>query len=186
VVARSRPGVLSERRVFLRRGAASLALLISNLGLAACGFRPLYGGRAGGTAATDLASVQISANNDRLGQILRNDLIERLSPLGEPRSPRYSLRATLSESSAALAIQQDTTITRYDQRIDVSFVLVDLATGQIVFQGGSRAIGGYDAVRSDFATLTAEQDAARRTVREVAEDIRAQLAAFFAGRQGGS
>lgn len=185
-MARSRPGVLSGRREFLRRGVASLTVSGCSLVLAACGFRPLYGERAGGSAAVDLASVQISAIDDRLGQILRNDLIERLSPLGEPTSPRYGLRASLSESSAALAIQQDTTITRYDQRISVSFLLVELTTGVVIFRGQSRAIGGYDAVRSDFATLTAQQDAARRTVREVAEDIRAQLAAFFAGRQGGS
>jgi len=163
-----------------------LAVVGLCLGLGSCGFRPLYGQRAGGSAAADLAAVQISPVNDRLGQILRNDLIERLSPLGEPTSPRYSLRAALSASSAARAIQQDTTITRYDQRIEVGFILVDLATGAGIFRGQSRAIGGYDAVRSDFATLTAQQDAVRRTVREVTEDIRAQLAAFFAGRQGGS
>ena len=165
---------------------ASLALLVPGLGLTACGFRPLYGERAGGSAAAELAAVQIGVIGDRLGQILRNDLIERLSPLGEPTSPRYRLRATFSESKAALAIQQDTTITRYDQRVDVSFLLLDLSTGVVIFRGQSRAIGSYDAVRSDFATLTAEQDAARRTVREVAEDVRAQLAAFFAGRQGGN
>lgn len=164
---------------------ASLALLVSGLGLTACGFRPLYGERAGGSAAAELAAVQIGVASDRLGQILRNDLIERLSPLGEPTSPRYSLQATLSESNAALAIQQDTAITRYDHRIDVSFLVLDLSTGVVVFRGQSRAIGGYDAVRSDFATLTAQQDAARRTVREVAEDVRSQLAAFFAGRSGG-
>ena len=167
----------------LRHGVAPAALAVSSLGLAACGFRPLYGEHAGDMAAADLAAVQIAHVGNRLGQILRNDLIERMSLLGEPLNPRYRLSASLSESSSAIAIQQDTTITRYDQRINVSFVLVDLATGGVIYRGRSQAIGGYDAVRSDFATLTAQQDVARRTVREVAEDIRAQLAAFFVGRQ---
>ena len=180
----SRPESWSRRRL-LRHGLGPLALMVGGLAVTACGFRPLYGERAGTMAAAHMAAVQIGIVNDRLGQILRNDLIERMSPLGEPLNPRYRLNASLSQSNSALAIQQDTTITRYDQRIDVSFVLVDLATGQVMFRGCSRAIGGYDAVRSDFATLTAQQDAAKRTVREVAEDIRAQLAAYFVNRRVG-
>ena len=174
-----------SRRRLLRHGATILALAVGGPALTACGFRPLYGARAGGTAAADLAAVEIGVVSDRLGQLLRNGLIAGMSPLGEPADPRFRLNLTLSQSSTALAIQQDTTITRYDQRIDVSFVLVELATGLASFRGRSLAIGGYDAVSSDFATFTAQQDSAKRTVREVAEDIWAQLAAYFAGRQAG-
>ena len=64
-------------------------------------------------------------------------------------------------------------------------MLTELQGGEVLFRGNAHAVGSYDAVRSDFATLTAEQDSARRTVREVAEDIRAQISAFFARRLAG-
>ena len=84
---------------------------------------------------------------------------------------------------SALAIQSNSTITRYNLLVTASFVLVDRENDLPIFRGGASAVGSYDAVRSDFATLTAEQDSARRTVREVAEEIRAQLGAFFSRRQ---
>ena len=60
-----------------------------------------------------------------------------------------------------------------------TLTLTDIATGLALMHGRARAVGSFDAVGSDFATLTAEQDSARRTVREVSEDMRAQLGAFF-------
>ena len=77
----------------------------------------------------DLAAIRIDPVADRIGQTLRNDLIERLTPFGEPRYPRYRLSVQVQRSSQALAIQADTTITRYNLRIDVSFTLTDVETG---------------------------------------------------------
>ena len=172
-----------SRRVLL--GAALAASAPLALALPGCGFRPLYGDRGADPGAVELAAVAVGPIADRLGQILRNDLTARLSPLGEPLQPRYRLKARLRQSSSSLAIQSDSSITRFDLRIDVSFTLIEIASGRALFQGKARAIGGYDAVQSDFATLTAEQDSARRTVREAADDIRTQLAVFFARRVAG-
>lgn len=159
------------------------ALVAGAAALSGCGFRPLYGRHGTDPAAVDLAAVRVDRISDRLGQILRNDLIERLTPLGEPADPRYRLSVRLREARTALAIQADSTITRFNLRIDVTFSLIDARSGKALYRGRTRAVGSYDAVRSDFATLTAEQDSARRTVREASEDIRGQLAAFFARRK---
>ena len=172
----AQPMLLLSRRRILRLSSASAAALL----LASCGFRPLYGRRGTGPAALAMAAVEIDQVKDRLDQNLRNDLIERLTPFGEPAQPRYRLFIQTGQSSSALAIQSDSTITRYNVTVSASFILTERATGQTLFRGNARAVGSYDAIRSDFATLTAEQDSARRTVREVAEDIRAQLGVFFA------
>ena len=62
-MARPRPGGMPmgrwSRRRLLRHGATILALAVGGPALTACGFRPLYGARAGGTAAADLALAQI-------------------------------------------------------------------------------------------------------------------------------
>ena len=132
-----------SRRCLL--GAALAALAPVTLALGGCGFRPLYGGRGRDPGAVALAAVAVEPISDRLGQILRNDLAERLSPLGEPINPRYRLKAELHESSGALAIQSDSSITRFDLRITVTFALIDIASGDTLFQGQARVIGGYDA-----------------------------------------
>ena len=165
---------LSRRRFFRLASASAAAFL-----LLSCGFRPLYGPPGSDSAAVELAAIEIGLVSQRLDQILRNDLIERLTPFGEPAQPRYDLVIQSRKSSSALAIQSNRTITRYNLVVNASFVLRDRVNGQPLFRGSAGAVGSYDAVRSDFATLTAEQDSARRTVREVAEDIRAQLGAFF-------
>ena len=164
----------SRRRVLRLASASSAAWL-----LAGCGFRPLYGKRGSGSAGVEMAAIEIGLVTDRLDQNLRNDLIERLTPFGEPARPRYDLFIRTRHSSSALAIQSNRTITRFNLTVTATFVLSDRGSGKPLYRGSARAVGSYDAVRSDFATLTAEQDSARRTVREVSEDIRAQLGAFF-------
>ena len=171
---------LSRRRLLSLSSVSVAGLLLSG-----CGFRPLYGRRGTEPAALEMAAVEIDQVRDRLDQILRNDLIERLTPFGEPAQPRYALSIQTRKSSSALAIQSDSTITRFNVTVNAAFTLTERAGGRILFRGNARAIGSYDAIRSDFATLTAEQGSARRTVREVAEDIRAQLAAFFARNLAG-
>ena len=171
---------LSRRRMLALSSASALGLVLSG-----CGFRPLYGRRGSGPAALEMAAVEIGLVRDRLDQNLRNDLIERLTPFGEPAQPRYGLSIQTSQSNSALAIQSDSTITRFNVTVSAAFTLTERASGRILYRGNARAIGSYDAIRSDFATLTAEKDSARRTVREVSEDIRAQLAAFFARNLAG-
>lgn len=167
-----------SRRRFLGLAGGSTAAVL----LAGCGFRPLYGRRGTAPAAVELASIEIGQVSDRLDQNLRNDLIERLTPFGEPAQPRYTLTVRTRQTSSALAIQSNSTITRFNLVVNASFVLTERGSGETLYRGSAGTVGSYDAVRSDFATLTAERDSARRTVREVSEDIRAQLSAFFARR----
>ena len=167
------------RQRFLRLASLVAAMVL----LAGCGFRPLYGPQGVDSAANELAEIAIGQVSDRLAQNLRNDLIQRLTPFGEPGQPIFDLVINTTKLSNALAIQSHSTITRYNLLVNASFVLIDRESSQPLFRGSASAVGSYDAVRSDFATLTAEQDPARRTVREVAEEIRAQLAAFFSRRQ---
>lgn len=147
--------------------------------VAACGFEPMYAPRGETNPLDELAAIRIEPARNRIEQLLRNDLLERLTPFGEPANPRYRLAFDVRQSSDALAIQPDTTITRFNLRIDVAFTLIDAETGAALYRGRTRAVGSYNAVRSDFATLAAEQDTARRTVREASEEVRTLLAVFF-------
>lgn len=162
------------------RRSAALATVAA---LAGCGFRPLYRGHA--PAAANLAAIAVDPIPERVGQLLRNALLDRLNPRGEPRRPRYRLAVTLRRTSTALAIQPDATTTRFNLRLDVRFTLTEAATGRTVYADHSRAIASFNQVRSDFATLAAEKDSDRRAAQAVSDEIATQLGVYFARREGG-
>ncbi len=93
------------------------------------------------------------------------------------------LGINIRQSSVPLDIQSDATITRYNLRLDISFTLVDAATNLVIYRDHTRMVGSYDAVTSDFATLSAKQATARRVAREASDEIRILLAVFFSRRR---
>ncbi|MCW5774643.1 MAG: hypothetical protein KIT16_23565, partial [Rhodospirillaceae bacterium] len=69
-------------------------VIAAALALGGCGYRPLYGDRGTSDAVNvsgELARVKIAGIADRRGQILRNYLLDRMNPAGEPADPRYVL-----------------------------------------------------------------------------------------------
>lgn len=160
---------------------SAIALLV----LADCGFEPLHGqsGRAG-TTATDLAYVAVAPIPDRGGQLVRNALIELLQKAGPQGDPVFRLEVQLGEVREGLAFSRDDSVTRYNLRMNASYVLIDERSGDNILKGHSRAIAAYNVVRSDYANLIAERDARDRAARVVAEDIRTRLAVFFARSRG--
>ena len=154
-----------------------IAFVLTAAALTGCGFSPMYA--RGGKAVAELSAIEIEVIEARIGQILRNELLDRLTPLGAPGDPRYRLEVTISESRSALAIQSDTSITRYNLRLSVGFTLFDSETGEELYQDSTLAIGSYNAVQSDFATLVARQDSTRRAARKAGEDIHTLLTIYF-------
>jgi LPS-assembly lipoprotein len=162
-----------KARIILSAAVATLMLA----GLAGCGFRPLYGGDAGGSAAS-LAQIRIANIPDRPGQQLRNLLLDRLTPLGPPARPAYELSVVLREARHDLAIRKDESATRANLVLTASFVLVPAdARDARRFAGSAVSTNSFNRVRSDFAALSAENDARNRALRVLAEEIRLRIAA---------
>ena len=163
------------------RLAAILLLALLPVGLGACGFRPVYGtasvDKATGTA---LADVQIDPIADRNGQVLRNNLIDRFYTDGRPAKPRYRLSVTLAATEEELGIQKDATATRARLRLQASYELIEIATGQVVYRTFSRSVVSFNLVDSQFGVLATRQDAYDRGLTELSDDIRTRLALYFA------
>lgn len=164
-----------------RRTLLLLPLAMLPLGLAGCGFQPLYGNRQGGGAAAtpEMAQIAIGPIGDRAGQLLRNELRDRLTPGGVPAQPRWRLDVTLTETTTDLVILQDATSTFAKYLGDARWVLIDLASDAPALQGRSRQLASYSISSSEFASLQAESDARRRVVAAIAEDIRLRLGIYF-------
>jgi len=158
-------------------------LLALAAALGGCGFRPMYGG-VGGADDPDirerLAAIEVRGLDGRLGQILRNELLDQLNPVGAQVSARYLLPVQLRRFAAALGIQLDNTVTRYNLILVARFQLRERGTQRVVYQSIARREASYNVSQQPFADLTAEQNAERRAAREVSNDIRTQLAVHFA------
>ena len=165
---------------FIRKRPASRYLLpalgIVALLLSACGFRPLYKS-GGGSDEAVLATVEVVKIKDRVGQQLRNLLMEGLSPRGRSARTDYRLRVILTESKAGLAIKKDETATRANLTIRANFKLLALQNPHLgTFAGTALSTNSYNILTSDFATLSAERDARNRALRTLAEEIRLRVA----------
>lgn len=162
-------------RFFLRTLFVFLGALIS---LAACGFEPLHRVSEQGSAMQSLAAIRIEPIADRSGQVLRNYLLDRITPRGAPSRPEYVLRIRLQEPRQTLALRRDDVISRVSYSATAVFELID-ASGRQVFSGNSNYSTDYEVTNSEFATMISAQNARDRVLELVGDDIRTQLAAYF-------
>lgn len=154
--------------------------------LAGCGFRPLYGEGAGGApapVAAELARVAIPTIPDRIGQMVRNELIDRLTPHGEPAAPAYTLSVGLNRTVEDQLIRRDATASRARLTLRAGYRL--MRGEALVLEGAARSVVSFDLpAEAYFAAVTSERDAERQAAVAVAEQIRTRLATHFARAVG--
>jgi len=147
--------------------------------LTGCGFQPLYGTSNGKDVPLQLQQIRVAPIPDRIGQKLRNFLLDRLNPKGQPARPLYTLTVLPTISRTNLGIQRDETATRALMQVSASYTLSSVATGQALYSGSERSVNSFNIVDSDFATLSAEKDALDRAAREISDAIRIRIGIFF-------
>lgn len=164
------------------RSLTALAALLF-LTLSACGFQPVFGTRSpsntNSSVTNDLASIKIAPIADRVGQLLRNSLQDKLTPRGVPARALYRLDVSLTENRSDLLILKDSTSTFSKVQFIANFTLVDLANGQPVKTGQTESTTTFNRVKSNFAVLEAQKDARRRAADEISSDIRLRLGLYF-------
>ena len=151
-----------------------VAIFAACLMLAGCGFHPLYGT----ATAPQLSSIFVEPIAERDGYEMRNSLIDLLGSDGQEKGKRYRLTVALNEASQGIALQNDATITRYNETLEAKFTLTD-AAGTVIYRGEQAELTAYNVVTSPYATLAAQMDAGKRASQDLAERIRLQLAVWF-------
>ncbi len=164
-----------------------LLVLPALMFLSACGFTPLYqsgsDGQSGlGTPSLDhsLSTIEVAPISDRVGQQMRNHLLVRLNTKG---TPQYQLKIILEQSTRGYGIRPDASITQEELTVKAHVSLLDLNTNEAppLFMETYTSRTSYDAVLSDFATLTQREDSARRLAIEIADRIHRRMAVYFQG-----
>lgn len=157
--------------------------------LAGCGFEPLYveqtsegrwyyGGDFDSSISQQMSQIKIQPIADRFGQEMRNELIDLLTPKGQPKEPKYRLMITLeSKIVSDQALRSDITATRKKVRYKVSYVMTE--DGKRILKGDSIAYTGYDILANPYSTTMAQKAGDKDAANIIANDIALRIAAYF-------
>ena len=138
--------------------------------LTGCGFHPLYTPYNGRHNTS--YPIKIGTIADRNGQILRNSLVDLLTPEGTPSHPQYFLDVNLTETLINTGINKDESTTRKQARLTAKFILKDMKTNKVLYQHTTSAINSFSIINQKYySDLTAQQYAVREAAQLLAENI---------------
>jgi LPS-assembly lipoprotein len=156
-----------------------LLISLSFVALTGCGFQPIYSAGTNSVFEIEMRDIEIEPIENRIGQQLRNQLEQQITPKGRPRFSKYLLKVKLSEAKQGLAVKKSEIATRTNLNFSASYTVKDKITKDVLTSGSSRMVTSYNILTETFATLMAEKDARKRAVREISVDITSKIAAFF-------
>jgi LPS-assembly lipoprotein len=168
----------------------NIALLVLFSLISGCGFEPLYvekksssdwyyNGEFDTGIKDEMASVKIELIQDRIGQLIRNDLLDKLTPKGEPKEPKYIFSVTkIDKQEIDQALRNDITATRKKVIYKVSYTLKN-AEHKTLINGNSVAYLGYDILRDPYSTTFAQKKNEKNAAKIIANDISLRLGAYF-------
>ncbi|WP_292063899.1 LPS assembly lipoprotein LptE [Brevundimonas sp. UBA7664] len=140
---------------------------VAIVGLAGCGFTPLYGDAGTGSS---LSRISVTTQDDRLGYRVREQLEDALGRNGA-ETPLWRLQTTLDQSRRPLGRRIDDTATRYELTLRGAWVLTP-ANGGPAVSGVETVTTTYAAADQPFAAIAAQQDGEERAAAELARLIR--------------
>ncbi len=168
---------MSSSRVI---SAAMLAGALTLLG--GCGFHPLYGRDSAShqpAMAAQFASIQIAVLPDKLGQKMRNLLIDSLHISGASADPQYTLTMTVREAVIDLGLQENSTSTRGQVRLTVEYFLNDKLTGKTLLRETLRTSAGYNILINQFSSLLSQDDAETQGLQQISDQMTEHIALYF-------
>ena len=169
-----------------------LALFVSS-----CGFQPLYvekkhnnawyfSGDFDTSITQEMAQIKVEPIEERFGQVVRNELMDSLTPRGVPSRPKYRLYVELTNKEIyQQALRDDITATREQVQYRVDSVLYDAQTDKELVRGNSIAYSSYDIMSNPYSTTIAEKKGEKDCAQIIANDIALRLGAYFHSRQTG-
>lgn len=159
--------------------------------ISSCGFKPMYGQNsvAGAELAQVMANIDIdpvrsqSGRQERLSQLLENNLRDRISPLNATGETSYILKTNYEVIEQGYGIREDESVTLINLRLIVDFELVDIESDDAIMDGTARAIVTYDLVQSDFSNMTARNSSLERLAEEASNQVITRVGTFLSNNQ---
>lgn len=169
--------------------------------VSSCGFQPLYvekkhsnawyfGGDFDTSISEEMAQVKVEPIEERFGQIIRNELLDNLTPRGVPSHPKYRLFVALKEKSIVQqALRNDITATREQVKYTVEYIMYNTSEDKELVRGNSVSYASYDIMSNPYSTTVASKKAEKDSANIIANDIALRIGAYFhaqSSKRGGS
>lgn len=166
-------------------------ILAAVCGLAACGFEPLYVEKTAGNdlwyynnkfdtdIVREMAQIKVETVSDRIGQMIKNELMDTFNPYGMPKCAKYFLKLQpVSAHTVQQALRDDITATREKVKYTVKYSLWDKENGQLV-SGKSWVYLSYDLLDNPYSTTMDKKKVEKDGAKIIANDISLRIGAYF-------
>jgi LPS-assembly lipoprotein len=159
----------------LARRFAIAGAMLAGLGLAACGFTPLYATKG---LAAGMSAIEVKVPHGRLAYLLSESLDDDLAR-DRNKPAAYQLDLTVTSRVFARGLNLDETAAYYEDHVTVGYRLVDIATGRVLKTGSQPVEVTYAATNIPYAGIAAQEDAQQRAADTAADRIRTDLGIYF-------
>ena len=161
---------------------ARLLVLGAPLALAGC-FQPLYGTLGPGGLEGELQAIKVNPIAERVGHYLEDELVFGFNGSRAEVPPKYRLVVTLKERVQTPVVDTVTYRTTSATLItDADFQLVPYGGGPPLYKSTAFGVASYDRFQQRISNVQAARDAEIRDARTLADNIRTQIASYFARR----
>jgi LPS-assembly lipoprotein len=147
--------------------------------LAACHLAPVYSGGTGGQSQMMLSGIEVAPIADKAGFLVRDRLIERMNPSG---NPALKLEVALNDNIIGFGVRGDNSIIRERRTLRARYRVTDIASGMVLLDTTASADAGIDVVSSEYAVVAAEATALERLSKDIADQIVARVALLARSR----
>lgn len=164
----------------LRNTFGFAAFILASVTLAGCAsYRPLYGSSdASAGVAVQLSGIEVAEQKTRAGQLVRNELMSVMR--GGARN--YVLELLPEETTKKVSDPVGQKLERYRYTLKMKYALHPPGSNEALAEGSAFSNVSYDTVEQPVSDLQAAENAKMRASKEVSEEIRLRLAAYFSGR----
>ena len=164
------------------RRALRLSILAAPLALAGC-LQPLYGTLGPGGLENELQAIRVEPIVDRVGHYVENELVFGFNGSRIEAPAKYRLIVVLKERVQTPIVDTVTFRTTSATLVtDAEFQLIPIAGGPPIYKSNAFVAASYDRFSQRISNVRAARDAEQRDARVLADNIRTQVAAFFARR----
>lgn len=168
-----------------------IAFYILPLVLSACGFEPLYversqdegwyyNGKFDTSITDEMARIKVEPIAERIGQLIRNELLDKFTPKGQPQKPAYRLVVdNIKKTVVEQAMRNDITASRERVEYQIQYFLYNIADGKELVKGDSLVYLSYDIMDNPYSTTFSQKKVEKDAAQILANDISLRMGAYF-------
>lgn len=140
----------------------------------------MYAGKNAAGIVGRQGEVFINEIPEHVGQLLRETLMNRLSPHGNTTSAKYRLAVVLGVPAiSSQGVRKDNFATRYQMLYKADYVLTAYPSGEQLTKGSVSERASYDVMVSPYSSDSAEETIKARLMRIIGENISLRIAAYL-------